>query len=59
MAEGPDMGSASNICGTIVMLVFVLSACAGVHNEILVKGTSASVWWQNVLLYTFTLICLL
>ena len=61
-AEGPDMGSASNIfAGTIVMLVVsVLSACAGVYNEILVKGTSASVWWQNVLLYTFTLlICLL
>ena len=34
------------------------SAFAGVYNEVLIKGTTDSVYWQNVLLYTFSsLLC--
>ena len=43
----------------LMLLISFMSAGAGVYNEILVKGTKASVWWQNVLLYTYTFsICL-
>lgn len=44
------------VAGTAVMLIIsMLSACAGVVTEVLVKGSLASIWWQNVLLYIFTL----
>ena len=52
-----DEFSASQLFAGFLLMLFLscLSAAAGVYNEVLIKGTDASVWWQNVLLYAFTL----
>lgn len=61
--EGEDASKSggSLFIGSLLMLfISTVSASAGVYNEVLIKGTKANVWWQNVLLYIFTMsFCLL